>query len=67
MKLTPDQNHGKVYGKLVWRGRAREEEEAITCTLKRQWQLVGLPDYKSFTGKADEINSLTAHNTERTV
>lgn len=56
VKLSPDQNHGKVYGRLVLKGRASEVEEAIRSPLKKEWRLVGLPDYKTFT--ADNVDSL---------
>lgn len=56
VKLSPDQNHGKVFGRLVIKGRASGAEEAIRSPLKKEWRLVGLPDYKTFT--ADNVDSL---------
>jgi len=46
--LSKDQSHGKVYGKMVWRGRPKEAEERIGSPLKKEWSLVSLPDYKVF-------------------
>ena len=43
--LSKDQDHGKVYGKMVWRGREKAAEERIAGVLKKQWALVALPDY----------------------
>lgn len=47
VQLSKDQNHGKVFGKMVWRGRQKELEERIGSTLKKEWQIVSLPDYSS--------------------
>ena len=67
VKLSKDQNHGKVYGRLVWRGRPKPKDEKISATLKEQWKLISLPNYKEFSGKKEEIDSLIPTNTERLV
>lgn len=53
--MSPDQRHGKVHGRLVWRGKVTEKDEEIRSPLKKQWQLLALPDYAKFTGVADDI------------
>ena len=45
VELSKDQNHGKVFGRMVWRGRPKEIEERLGSTLKKEWRLVSLPDY----------------------
>jgi small subunit ribosomal protein S34 len=55
VKLSKDQSHGKAWGRLIWRGRAKEKDEKIGCPLKTQWTLVGLPDYKTFDGEGDKV------------
>ena len=67
MKLSPDQKHGEAFGRLVWRGKAREKDEQIRSPLKKQWKLLQLPDYKNFTGSPDDLDKLIPKNTERTV
>jgi len=51
-KLSKDQEHGKVYGQLVWNGRLKEKVEEIGCVNKKQWSLVSTPDYGTY--KADQ-------------
>ena len=58
--------HGKVYGKLIWRGRPKEKEEKIGPRLKKQWLLLDLPDYTKFQGHPEHINELIPKTTERT-
>jgi hypothetical protein len=65
--LSPDQNHGTVFGRLVWRGKAKAEDTKIPSTLKKEWSIVSLPDYKTFKATSDEINSLIPTNEERVV
>ena len=48
IKLSKDQNHGKAFGRLVWRGRMKTKDERIGAPLKPQWKLLGTPDYKKF-------------------
>ena len=58
VKLSKDQNHGKIFGRLVWRGKAKEVDQRINTALKKQWSLLELPNYQSgFKGKPDEIKS----------
>ena len=57
VNLSPDQKHGKVWGRLVWRGKAGEEE-LIRSPLKKQWSLLNLPDYSTFNGTVDEVNNM---------
>ena len=66
VKLSADQNHGKVYGRLVWRGLPKTKDEKIHSALKREWKLVGFPDYRTFHNKAKEIDALVPKSTSRT-
>lgn len=66
VKLSPDQNHGKAYGKLVWRGKARAEEEEIRSPLKKQWSIVGMPDYKTFNATAEDLEKIVSQSEEST-
>ena len=56
--LSKDQLHGKVWGRLVWRGNAKDKTERLGSPLKKEWSVVQLPDYKTFTGQEKEINDL---------
>lgn len=66
VRLTPDQKHGTVYGRMVWRGRPKPVEEKITSSLKKEWKLLALPDYSTFKATPEELNSMIPTNTERT-
>lgn len=55
VKLTPDQNHGRAWGVMVWRGIRKEREERMPAPLKNQWNIVDLPDYKKLGGNAEEF------------
>ena len=48
MKLSKDQEHGKAYGVLTWRGKQMKEVSKIGSTGKHQWKLLATPDYKNF-------------------
>jgi len=58
MNLSKDQKHGTAHGILVWRGVAKVKSARIGPALKRQWNLVGTPDYKSFNGSTDGAYNL---------
>jgi hypothetical protein len=49
---------GKVYGRLVWRGRPKDTDKQITSALKKQWSLLDLPDYTKFGAKEEELKNL---------
>ena len=53
--LSKDQNHGKVYGRLVWRGRPKETDDKIGSPLKKEWALLSTPDYGRFDAKPEAI------------
>ena len=53
--MSKDQNHGKAWGRLVWRGRPKAKIESIGCTLKKEWSLVETPNYKTFTGSDEDL------------
>ena len=65
VRLSGSNAHGKIWGRLVWRGRPRLKDEQIGATMKKQWKLVGVPDYRNFTGKTEEIQELIPKNSER--
>ena len=48
VRLSKDQNHGKIYGQLVWRGKTIEKVTKVCCPLKKEWKLVSTPDYDNF-------------------
>ena len=48
MKLSRDQEHGKVYGTFTWRGKEIPQIKRIGNTGKSQWKLISIPDYKGF-------------------
>lgn len=52
---SEDGAHGKIWGRLVWRGVAKPKDEKITTALKAQWMLLELPDYKSFRPTPEKI------------
>lgn len=56
--LSPDQFHGKLYGKLVWGGVPSPKEELIRSPLKKQWSLIDFPDYTKFQGTPSDIQKL---------
>lgn len=58
VKLSKDQNHGKVYGRLVWRGRSKDKDERITSALKKEWEMLSMPDYSKYEAKPDQVESL---------
>jgi len=58
VKLSSDQKHGRVWGRLVWRGRAQPKDESIGSTLQKEWSLVGLPNYSKFKAKPEHIDEL---------
>ena len=49
VNLSTDQEHGKAYGRLVWRGRPRSYDQRIFSASKAQWKLLDLPDYQVYT------------------
>mmetsp|Transcript_10539 Transcript_10539/g.17176 ORF Transcript_10539/g.17176 Transcript_10539/m.17176 type:complete len:107 (-) Transcript_10539:166-486(-) len=67
VNLSKDQNHGKIHGRLVWRGLPKPKDEEISTALKRQWQLVELPDYASFDGSAESISRRIPESSMRTI
>jgi small subunit ribosomal protein S34 len=67
VKLTVDQEHGKIWGRLVWRGRPKPKEMKINTAKKKEWSLLGVPDYKEFKGETDQVQALIPPpGTERT-
>jgi hypothetical protein len=60
VELGPDQLHGKVWGRFIWRGRPRETTELIGSPLKREWTVVQLPHYGHFSGRPEEVAKIIA-------
>ena len=61
--LSPkSQVHGKVWGRLIWRGKAKEKNELMGSPLKKEWQLISLPDYSKFAGGDDDVDAIVAEN-----
>jgi hypothetical protein len=58
MNLSKDQKHGSAEGILVWRGVPKVKAEKIGPALKRQWNLIGTPNYKAFNGSTDAAYKL---------
>ena len=58
VKLSKDQNHGTIHGRLVWRGKSKPEDRRINSALKKQWSILELPNYRNFKGKPDEVAKL---------
>ena len=56
--LSRDQDHGKVFGRLVWRGRAKETETKIAGPLKKEWSLVSHPNYGVFSAQNEQLQNL---------
>jgi len=43
---------------LVWRGLTKEKDERIGGPLKKEWSLLQIPDYKTFSAKPQDFASL---------
>ena len=55
--LSKDQEHGRVWGVLVWRGIRHTKVERIGAPLKKEWSLVGVPDYSKLYGNEEEMTT----------
>ena len=64
MELSKDQDHGKAWGRLVWRGRPQEKDDRIHSARKRQWSLVETPDYRSFKGDTASVQQVIDESQE---
>ena len=54
--LSKDQNHGKIWGRYVYRGKQQStKNERIGSALKKEWLLVDLPNYSTFKGRDSDI------------
>lgn len=67
VRLSKDQGHGDVWGKLVWRGiRKNYHPRKLASTLKKEWKILDLPDYNTFKGSEEEMEDfLKTHGEER--
>lgn len=52
---TPDQQHGRAWGVMVWKGIRKEKVERLGASQKKEWQLVGVPDYSKLAGSVPEF------------
>ena len=59
---SKSQEHGKVWGRLIWRGKAKDKNEMMGSPLKKEWNLVSLPDYGKFTGDDKDVEAIIAAN-----
>lgn len=48
----------KIWGRLVWRGNPQIKDKVIGCRTKKQWSIVGTPDYTHFKATPDQIPGL---------
>lgn len=64
VKLSRDQDHGKVWGRLVWRGRPQPYDREIHSARKHQWEMVCVPNYASFKGKPENYDNLVSEAQE---
>ena len=46
--MSKDQNHGKAYGKLIWKGKEIPKIQKIGNTLKKEWKVISVPEYRTF-------------------
>lgn len=60
VKLSKDQDHGKVWGRLVWRGRPQPFDREIHSSRKHQWEMLSVPNYATFKGKSEHYDKLVA-------
>lgn len=58
VELSKDQDHGNVYGRMVWRGVAKDKDDKIGSTLQKEWKLLETPDYSIFKGEEDQIKKI---------
>ena len=58
MKLSRDQEHGKAYGRLIWRGRPQPFDRQINSARKHQWKLLSTPNYATYKGKPENYEAL---------
>jgi hypothetical protein len=58
VKLSKDQDHGKVYGRLIWRGRPQPFDREIHSARKKQWKMISVPNYATFKGKPENYENL---------
>lgn len=65
--MTKDQEHGRAYGRLVWRGNSKPKDRQIGAALKKEWSLLELPNYKLFKGTENDIAKLIPPRIESSI
>ena len=50
--------HGSIWGRMIWKGRAKPINERIGRAIKPDWKLLELPNYKHFKGSQNEIEEI---------
>lgn len=50
--------HGSIWGRMIWKGRAKPLNERIGRAIKPDWKLLELPNYKHFKGSQNEIEEI---------
>ena len=53
--MGSNQERGKAWGVLVWRGIRKSKSQRIGATQKDEWFLVGTPDYSKLGGNEEEM------------
>lgn len=57
VKLSTDQEHGKAWGVMVWRGIRKNKVERIGAAGKEEWSLLDTPDYSKLYGNKEEMEA----------
>ena len=55
VSMTTDQLHGRAWGVMVWKGIRKSKIERLGATQKKEWHLVGVPDYSKLAGSVPEF------------
>jgi hypothetical protein len=54
---------GRIYGRLVWRGKTKEKDVEIRGPLKKEWKLLNFPAYRTFSPTTEEVEKLFPRTT----
>lgn len=56
--------HGSIWGRMIWKGRAKPINERIGRAIKPDWKLLELPNYKHFKGSQNEVEEMIKKSAE---
>ena len=56
--------HGSIWGRMIWKGRAKPINERIGRAIKPDWKLLELPNYKHFKGSENEVEEMIKKSAE---